>query len=435
MLEDPQFMAKKPIPAAPHLRPTLPKFASVAGSCCFISIRIVNSKHIKDKCNCRSFIQQAKLEDQEFSSSWSSLDRYFCSCGHHAQYHPPKDSACDNTTECEMEGHHPKEEEEEVNMPYLRPLSPVPPQEAENNRHIWHLYQKTAKLEQEISQKPNPDDVKTSVDKLVGNLEERILELEDRLEDTEIRLEESERKARSLQDEVDELIDENEDLRQGLPEPQVERAATEELEKLWREESERRQEAEKNLHDALSALKPISKQNPWRVYVKLVLDPDQKAPAPYDSDEYVRCDTLGCYQYVSVEGCGSRNFQSALSLSLPSSLLMKRWMPLIASKGPEGQVELERAYDVEGFPSLWSVDFLRNTCALTIDGQDILYIAPHAGSLAIEDLESPRESPGLTEASTISSTSVLRRSNRKRSITNNTKVDTPVVMKRVRVKS
>ncbi|KAJ6259207.1 hypothetical protein Dda_6105 [Drechslerella dactyloides] len=467
MLEDPIVMAKRPIPAAPQLQPTVPKFASVAGSCCFISIRIVNSKHIKDRCNCRSFIQQAQLDEQGFSSSWSSLDRYFCSCGHHAQYHPPpkKNSAnsngdiiCHSTSMCNMEGHQlpqhhqhqheeqqdeqqqlqTKEEEpdEDILPLYIapRPMTPVPPEEAENNKHIWHLYQKTAKLEQEISQNPCAEEVKTIVGKIVTNLEERILELEERVEVSELRLEESERRAKSLQEEIDELIDENDDLRQGLS-PPLERAESDGLERLWREEFKQRQDAEKSLQEALSAMKPISKQNPWRVYVKLVLDPDQKTLMSIESHEFARCEVVGCFQHVKVEGSGSRHFQQALASSFPSSLLAKRWIPLIASQDDEGNVQLDRAFDVEAFPSLWSIDFLRNTCKLTVDGQDELYIAPQTGPLILEELESPRESPGLTEASTISSTSVLRRSNRKRSVNSDNKIDTHIVIKRVRVKS
>ncbi|EWC45302.1 hypothetical protein DRE_00701 [Drechslerella stenobrocha 248] len=461
MLEEPSVMAKRPIPAAPQLQPTVPKFASLAGSCCFMSIKIVNSKHIKDRCNCRSFIQQPWLGDQDFSSSWSSVDRYFCSCGHHAQYHPPKKNGaninCHPASECSMDGpplpqpppppqqqqqqqqqeHHEKQEAREEEM-YIhippRPVTPIPAQEAENNRHIWHLYQKTAKLEQQISQNPTAEGVKTVVGSIVGKLEERVSELEELVEVTELRLEESERRAKSLQEEIDDLADENDDLRQGLS-PSIERAGSDELEKLWHEESGRRQDAEKSLREALSALKPISKQNPWRVYVKLVLDPDQKAPATADSHEHARCEVLGCYQHVQVEGSGSRHFQQSLALTFPASLLSNRWVPLIASEGEDGQVELERASDVESFPSLWSVDFLRNTCAVSIDGQDELYIAPQSSALVLEELESPPESPGLTEASTISSTSVLRRSTRKRSITNSNKMDMPVVTKRVRVKS
>ncbi|KAF3918547.1 hypothetical protein ABW21_db0208808 [Orbilia brochopaga] len=462
MLEDPSVMAKRPIPAAPQLQPTVPKFASVAGSCCFISIRIVNSKHIKDRCNCRSFIQQSQLDGQGFSSSWSSLDRYFCSCGHHAQYHPPKknsansnsNSNCHSTPECIMEGRrqHQQEQQEQQEEQQLqakeeepdehlhplqvppRRMTPVPPEEAENNRHIWHLYQKTAKLEQEISLNPCTQEVKTIVGEIVNNLEERIIELEERVEVSELRLEESERRAKSLQEEIDELIDENDDLRQGLS-PSSERAGSDELENLWREESRQRHDVEKNLQEALAAMKPISKQNPWRVYVKLVLDPDEKTPVTPDSVEYGRCDVLGCYQEVQVVGLGSRDFHKALTSSFPASLLIKRWVPLIASQNDEGDVQLERASDVESFPSLWSIDFLRNTCAVTVDGRDELYIAPQTGPLVLEELESPRESPGLTEASTISSNSVLRRSNRKRSINSNNKIDTPVVMKRVRIKS
>ncbi|EPS36064.1 hypothetical protein H072_10415 [Dactylellina haptotyla CBS 200.50] len=439
MLEEPSIMAKRPIPAAPHLLPIVPKFASVAGSCCFISIRVVNSKQLKDKCNCRSFIQKIRLEDQEFNSSWSSLDRYFCSCGHHAQYHPPgnrsanTNSDCRNdcgVTDCDME-QQTKEEEEEIPMQVPRALSPVPPHEAENNRHIWHLYQKTAKLEQEILHKPNPEDVKSSVGEIVGSLDERLIELEERLEETEVRLEESERKARTLQEEVNELINENEDLqRNSSP---AETVGTEDLERLYREESERRQDAEKSLQEALTALKPISKENPWRVYVKLVLDPDQKTPASQDSAEHTR----GCHQHVLVEGYGAPCFRRALSLSFPSSLLAKQWIPLMAMRNSEGKVELERPFDLENFPNLWSSDFLRNTCAITVDGIDELYIAPQTGPLTLDELESPRESPGLTEASTISSTSAPRRSirNKKRSITGNDKIDTPLLMKRVRVKS
>ncbi|KAK6335673.1 hypothetical protein TWF696_002439 [Orbilia brochopaga] len=470
MLEDPSVMAKRPIPAAPQLQPTIPKFASVAGSCCFISIRIVNSKHVKDRCNCRSFCQQAQLDDQGFSSSWSSLDRYFCSCGHHAQYHPPKknsancngNSNCHSTPECNMEGHQPphhhhhhhheqeqqqqeeqqlqtKEEEPDENLHPLqiapRPMTPISPEEAENNRHIWHLYQKTAKLEQEISLNPCAEEVKSIVGEIVNNLEERIFELEERVEISELRLEESERRAKSLQEEIDELIDENDDLRRGLS-PPSERAGSNELEHLWREESRQRQDAERSLQEALAAMKPISKQNPWRVYVKLVLDPDQKTPMTADSLEYARCEVLGCYQQVQVVGSGSRDFQTALTSAFPTSLLAKHWVPLIASQTDDGTVQLERASDVEPFPSLWSIDFLRNTCALAVDGRDELYIAPQTGPLILEELESPRESPGLTEASTISSNSVLRRSNRKRSInSNNNKIDTAVVIKRVRVKS
>ncbi|KAK6531283.1 hypothetical protein TWF281_008098 [Arthrobotrys megalospora] len=438
MLEEPSIMAKKPIPAAPLLKPIFPKFASAAGSCCFISIKIVNSQHVRDRCNCRSFIQQARLED-----SWSSLDRYFCSCGHHAQYHPPR-SQCANIihgggnhntpmVECDMEAQEQeaaaaKEDVEQIPLHLPRSLTPVPPQEAENNRHIWHLYQKTAKLEQEISQKPNPEDVR-SVGDIVGGLEERIMELEDRLEDTELRLEESERRATALQGEMDDLVNENEDLRRDSASSSVERSGTEDLERQLREESDRR------LHEALTALKPVSKENPWWVQVNLVLDPDQRSPPPTDCHEHIRCETVGCYQYIKVEGSGSKSFQQALSSSFPSSLLTKQWMPLIASQTEDGQIELERPSDLEEFPSLWSVDFLRNTCAITVDGQEKLYIAPHAGPLVLEELESPRESPGLTEASTISSTSNLRRSSRKRSITNNTKTEAPVIMKRPRVKS
>ncbi|KAK6363565.1 hypothetical protein TWF730_000991 [Orbilia blumenaviensis] len=436
MLQEPTIMAKKPIPAAPLLKPIFPKFATVAGSCCFINIRIVNSKHVRDKCNCRSFIQQARLED-----SWSSLDRYFCSCGHHAQYHPPR-SQCANIihggghhdasmVECDMEAQEQeaaaaKEDVEQIPLQIPRSLTPVPPQEAENNRHIWHLYQKTAKLEQEISQKPNPEDVR-SVGDVVGSLEERIMELEDRLEDTELRLEESERKATVLQGEMDDLINENEDLRRDSASSSVERFS--DNERLSREESDRR------LHEALTALKPVSKENPWRVHVNLVLDPDQKNPPPIDCHEHTRCETVGCYQYIKVEGSSPKSFQQALSSSFTSSLLTKQWVPLIASQTEDGQIELERPTDLENFPSLWSVNFLRHTCAVTVDGLEKLYIAPHSGPLNLEELDSPRESPGLTEASTISSTSNLRRSSRKRSITGNIKTEAPVIMKRPRVKS
>lgn len=320
-----------------------------------------------------------------------------------------------------------KEDVEQIPLQIPRSLTPVPPQEAENNRHIWHLYQKTAKLEQEISQKPNPEDVR-SVGDIVGSLEERILELEDRLEDTELRLEESERKANALQGEMDDLINENEDLRRDSASSSVERSSIPDIERL-REDSERR------LHEALTALKPISKENPWRVHVNLVLDPDQKSPPPTDCHEHTRCETVGCYQYIKVEGSGCKSFQQAVSSSFPSSLLTKQWMPLMASLTEDGQILLERPADLEKFPSLWSVDFLRNSCAVKVDGQEKLYIAPYNGSLALEELESPRESPGLTEASTISSTSNLRRSSRKRSITNNTKTEAPVIMKRPRVKS
>lgn len=313
----------------------------------------------------------------------------------------------------------PKEEEEEIRVHCIRPLTPVPQQEAEANKHIWHLYQKTAELQHELSLKPTPDEVKTSIGDMVGSLEDRILELEDRLEETELRLEDSERKARSLQEEVEDLLDENEDLRHGLP--PVSRAGSDEV--------------ERNLQEALSALRPVSKENPWRVRVNMVLDADQNTPVPQETDEYARLDGLGCYQVIDVEGPGCRNFQVAVSSTFASGLLTKGWMPLIASKTESGHILLQRATDVEGFPSLWNVDFLRKTCAVTVNGRDELYIAPHAGSLALENLESPRVSPGLTEASTISSNSVLRRSNRKRSITNNNKIETAVVMKRVRVKS
>ncbi|KAK6544490.1 hypothetical protein TWF694_001184 [Orbilia ellipsospora] len=447
MLEEPGIMAKRPIPTAPHLQPSFPKFASVAGSCCFISIRIVNSKHVKDKCNCRSFIQNIRQEGQDSNSSWSSLDRYFCSCGHHAQYHPPRNninSDCSEciVTECKMEEDQTEQnndEEEEIPVQIPRSMTPVPPEEAQHDRHIWHLYQKAAKLEQEISQKPTSDDVKSSVGEIVGSLEDRIIELEDRLEETEVRLEESERRASSLQAEVNELASENLDLqRDSSP---VERAGTEELERLYREEAEKRQEVEKSLQEALTALKPvkpISKENPWEVHVKFVLDADQKIPLASDSLEYGRCESLGCYQHISVQGYGPPFFRKALSSSFRPSLLVNRWIPLMAMRNEDGGIELERPSDLESFPNLWSSDFLRNTCALTVDGVDELYIAPQTGRLTLDDLESPPESPGLTEASTISSTSIQpRRSKRskKRSITSNHKIETPGVIKRIRVES